>query len=172
MKWTFLRDTDFMDNWLPSARWEMKTYRTVLLRLTFHDHPDRKIVLVSTRDIGRGGALAFAEPEKWQNKLMPLAGDVHTISELEKVYKEVMGEPITETWGIIASLAKWAEPTLAQLSNVSNNKREGASADGSSTATRDTRSGLRRPASSSTRRTLGPSCRGTSASADPSRLKL
>lgn len=119
MSWTFLHSTDFMQNWLPTARWELKTYRTVLLRQTFQDNPGRKIILVSARDIGRGGALAFTEPETWKNKKMPLAADALTIDELQQIYKEVMGEPMTETWWIVAAVAKWAEPTLKQLSNVS-----------------------------------------------------
>lgn len=120
MGWTMLHDTDFMDNWLPTQRWALKAYRTILLRRTFYKHPERKIAMISTRDIGRAGALAFAKPDEFMNSVMPLAGDLLDMEEVQKIYKEVMGEPIAETWGIVAGLVKWAEPSVAQLSQVSN----------------------------------------------------
>lgn len=119
MGWTMLYSTDFMDNWLPSQRWKLKAYRTMLLRRTFYNHPERKIATVSTRDIGRAGAMAFAQPDKYLNCAMPLSGDLLDIGEIQSVYEHVMGEPITETYGFVAGMAKWAEPSLGQLSKVS-----------------------------------------------------
>lgn len=49
--------------------------------------------MVSTRDIGIGGARAFEEPGRW--KILDLAGDEIDMKELKATYREVMGQEVS-----------------------------------------------------------------------------
>lgn len=118
MKWTMLADTDFMDNWLPDQRFTLKAYRTILLRKTFHKRPDAKLAMISTRDIGRAGAKALHEPETYANTSIYLAGDALSMSEVVEIYKDVMGGPPTETWGLVATIGLWSDPHANKLTKV------------------------------------------------------
>lgn len=84
--------------------------------------------MVSTKDIGRAAAMALVE-DKWENKEMKLAGDALDIEEIQRIYKEVMGEPIAETYALMGTVVKWAEPSLAQLSTVSRGRHDRKSAN-------------------------------------------
>lgn len=111
MGYTILGDTDFMDNvgvreehvaltrqWLPTNKYMFKFSRTMVLYHSYSD-PTKKHQMVSTRDIGRAGAKAIAEPEKYLNKKLRLAGDEQTPADIERIYKEVgcrrSGDPDT-----------------------------------------------------------------------------
>lgn len=115
---TILGDTDFMDNWLPHASYSHKLYRTVLWRKTFT--PDqlrtKKVMLVSTRDIGRAGARALIEGITGK---IPLAGDKLTMNEIIEQYEECYGRKPDEAIGIAATAVKYVSPTVNGLSNVS-----------------------------------------------------
>lgn len=112
-----LRATDFMDNWLPSAAFTLKVYRTMLLRCTFAD-PGTRLFLVSTRDIGRAGARAVHEREAFVGSELVLAGDHRTMREVREIYREVMGADVHESFGLLARIGKWADPDAAKLSRV------------------------------------------------------
>ncbi|KAK8853161.1 hypothetical protein IAR55_003862 [Kwoniella newhampshirensis] len=108
--YTILRPVQFLDNLLPSAPFQMKVSRTVLLRLTFYNHPERKHQLVSCRDIGKFAALAFSDPAKWTGKEVSLAGDSLTREEVEKIYEEVTGKDVELTWSFLARFVKLISP--------------------------------------------------------------
>lgn len=78
-----------MDNLLPTSTSFMKLARTMLIYNTFKSHPERKHQMVSCRDIGRAGALAFHHPEIWRERDFVLAGDEFTMPELVEIYREV-----------------------------------------------------------------------------------
>ncbi|WVW86099.1 hypothetical protein I302_108138 [Kwoniella bestiolae CBS 10118] len=108
--YTILRPTQFMDNLLPSSAFMFKISRTILLRQTFYNHPERKHQLISSRDIGKAGAEALSHPEKWLNVIIELAGDELTVQEIEDVYREVLGsEPSLTFWGL-AAFVRWVSP--------------------------------------------------------------
>lgn len=114
---TILGDTDFMDNWLPNAAYTHKLYRTVLWRKTFtpEQMKTKKIMLISTRDIGRAAARALVEG---QTGKIPLAGDSLTINEIIQAYEDTYGKKPDETLGLAATAAKFMAPAIAGLSNV------------------------------------------------------
>jgi hypothetical protein len=89
MGYSFLRPVQFMENLLPDAPFLFKIGRTVLIRYTFVNHPERKHQFISSRDIGRAGSKAFTEGPGWQNGIVRLAGDGLTMPELQRVYEEV-----------------------------------------------------------------------------------
>jgi len=108
-----------MDNWLPTEGFVMKCYRTILLRHTFKRDPSTKLYMVSTRDVGRAGARAVHEPEAYGNKVLMLAGDHRNMREVQEIYQSVMVEKVNETFGLVAALGKWADPTARKLTDVS-----------------------------------------------------
>jgi uncharacterized protein YbjT (DUF2867 family) len=89
MGYTFLRPVQFMDNYLPDAPMMFKLGRTVVIKHTFVNHPERKHQLISSRDIGRAGSKAFTEGPGWLNGVVRLAGDGLTMPELQRVFEEV-----------------------------------------------------------------------------------
>ncbi|EME81864.1 uncharacterized protein MYCFIDRAFT_63656 [Pseudocercospora fijiensis CIRAD86] len=70
---------------------------------------DAKLQLVSTKDIGKIAAEAFpnAETSEYRNKSISLAGDENSVVEAEKVFREVTGQKIPETYGFVARILKW-----------------------------------------------------------------
>ncbi|KAL1412743.1 hypothetical protein Q8F55_000490 [Vanrija albida] len=112
--YTILGDTDFMDNWLPTNKYMFKFSRTMVLWHSYSD-PNHKHQMISTRDIGRAGAKAIHEPEKYLGKKLRLAGDERTTAEIEAIYQEVMGKPIDTTYSIVALLMKKTIPMLHQM---------------------------------------------------------
>ncbi|WOO82286.1 NmrA-like family domain-containing protein [Vanrija pseudolonga] len=114
MGYTILGDTDFMDNWLPTNKYMFKFSRTMVLYHSYSD-PKQKHQMISTRDIGRAGAKAIHEPEKYLNKKLRLAGDEQTPADIERIYKEVMGKPIETTYSFVALLMKKTIPMLGQM---------------------------------------------------------
>lgn len=115
MGWTMLHNTDFMDNWLATDGFIGRVWRTVLLNKTFIKHPGRKFPMCATRDVGRIGALAMTSGDKYVNKTIPIVGDEHSTDEIKTIYKEVMGVPIEESWGITATLALMSDANTAKL---------------------------------------------------------
>ncbi|KAK6909533.1 hypothetical protein I203_103553 [Kwoniella mangroviensis CBS 8507] len=108
--YTILRPTQFMDNLLPTSPFMFKISRTILLRQTFYNHPERKHQLISSRDIGRAGSEAIVNPDKWLNGIIELAGDELTVKEIEDVYTEVLGKAPELTYWPLAAFVKWVSP--------------------------------------------------------------
>jgi uncharacterized protein YbjT (DUF2867 family) len=53
---------------------------------------DRKIGWISVKDVGAIAAKAFANPDKFIGKEIPLAADVQSLQESREIYKEVTGK--------------------------------------------------------------------------------
>lgn len=115
---TILGDTDFMDNWLPHAGYTHKLYRTVLWRKTFTPEQlgKKKIMLVSTRDIGRAGAKALNDGITGK---IQLAGDSLTMNEIIETYEDCYGKKPDEAMGLAATAVKYVSTAIGGLSNVS-----------------------------------------------------
>ncbi|WWC91648.1 uncharacterized protein L201_006594 [Kwoniella dendrophila CBS 6074] len=108
--YTILRPTQFMDNLLPTSAFMFKISRTILLRHTFINHPDRKHQLISSRDIGKSGSQSIINPEKWLNQIIELAGDELTYREIEQIYKKVLNKEVELTYWPLASFVKFVSP--------------------------------------------------------------
>lgn len=115
---TILGDTDFMDNWLPHAGYSHKLYRTVLWRKTFTPEQlgKKKIMLVSTHDIGRAGAKALNNGITGK---IQLAGDSLTMNEIIETYEDCYGKKPDEAMGLAATAVKYVSTAIGGLSNVS-----------------------------------------------------
>lgn len=53
---------------------------------------DRKIVWISVQDVGAIAAKAFANPDEFIGRDLPLAADVQSLAECREIYREVKGK--------------------------------------------------------------------------------
>ncbi|GJC81930.1 hypothetical protein ColLi_04768 [Colletotrichum liriopes] len=98
-RWTILRPTGFMDNYVPSAG----AMGPVMGGLWATMPRDRKMQLVSARDIGLLAARALIDgPEGG------LAGDEISFAEAEEVFQRVVGRTMPQTWGGVGRVVRWA----------------------------------------------------------------
>ena len=64
--------------------------------------------LISTHDIGVFAAKALLDPEGWAGKAVALAGDDLSFFELERIFKEVVGEELPQTYRAVSWPILWA----------------------------------------------------------------
>jgi uncharacterized protein YbjT (DUF2867 family) len=101
-RWTILRPTGFMDSYNPGFFGQM------MASLWAEGMPkDRKMQLVSTHDIGVFAAKALLNPEAWAGKALALAGDELSFSELQEIFREVVGEELPQTYKVVAYPVLW-----------------------------------------------------------------
>ncbi|CAK9783283.1 NAD(P)-binding protein [Cutaneotrichosporon oleaginosum] len=122
MKWTMLRSSDFMDNWLPTDGFIGRVWHTIVLN-SFKKHPDRALPMVATRDVGRAGALAMTSGDKYAGRAIPLTGDQLTMAQIKATYKEVMGSDIVQAWGITTTAALWTNQDVSELSKYYDSEK-------------------------------------------------
>ncbi|KAF5579154.1 hypothetical protein FPANT_9727 [Fusarium pseudoanthophilum] len=101
-RWTILRPTGFMDSYNPGFFGQM------LASLWAEAMPkDRKMQLISTHDIGVFAAKALLNPDAWAGRALALAGDELSFSELQEIFREVVGEELPQTYKIVAYPVLW-----------------------------------------------------------------
>lgn len=100
MGWTILRPSIFMDNLVPG--FASKVFMTTV-RDTLGDKP---LQWVATSDIGVFAAMAFEQPEQWNEKAVGLAGDVLTFQQLSQKFEDVTGSPAGTTFGLLGKALK------------------------------------------------------------------
>ncbi|KAG5755819.1 hypothetical protein H9Q70_001607 [Fusarium xylarioides] len=101
-RWTILRPTGFMDSYNPGFFGQM------MASLWAEGMPrDRKMQLISTHDIGVFAAKALLNPDAWAGKALALAGDELSFSELQEVFRDVVGEELPQTYKVVAYPVLW-----------------------------------------------------------------
>ncbi|KAK4237023.1 hypothetical protein C8A03DRAFT_35062 [Achaetomium macrosporum] len=108
--WTILRPVAFMDNFEPGM---MCTMFTAMMAAAMS--PERKLQLVSVRDIGLFAAKALSEPAKWSGKAIGLAGDELTLAELREKFTKVTGQKLPEAWTTVGRAALWAMKEMRDM---------------------------------------------------------
>lgn len=98
--WTILRPAIFMDNLEPG--FPGKLFMTTL-RDTMKDKP---LQWVATHDIGAFAAMAFEDPERWNERAIGLAGDCLTFEQLSQTFKNATGSPVGTTFGLLGKALK------------------------------------------------------------------
>jgi len=101
MDWTILRPVAFMENMTPDFLG--KAFVT-MWRL---NGLDRKLQMISTKDVGRIAALAFLHPEEYRNKAITLAGDELSPIEADAIFRQRFGKEIPATYGFVGGALKW-----------------------------------------------------------------
>jgi len=87
--YTILRPAAFMENY----NWT----RAYILNGTFQGlglRPDKKMQILSSKDIGAFAELAFATPGQFLGKTIELAGDELTETQIAEVFSKVIGRPV------------------------------------------------------------------------------
>ena len=72
----------------------------------------RKLQLISTPDIGRFAAMAFADPEKFKNKAISLAGHDLTQAEAAQIFMNTLGRSMPTSYGFFATFIPYTIPDL------------------------------------------------------------
>lgn len=103
MLWTILRPVAFYDNIMPG--FIGRSYIAMLRQMG-----DRSIAMVGTQDIGDVAARAFKEPGEYGMKEFPLVGEQLTFREVQRIFREVVGSDIPETYGLVVTMLRWAIP--------------------------------------------------------------
>jgi len=99
MDWTILRPVAFFENLTPDFLG--KAFTTMWQQLG-----ERRLQLISTKDVGKVAAEVFLNAEAWKGKAVSLAGDELNQREAAKIFKEEMGREMPETYGFVGSAIK------------------------------------------------------------------
>jgi uncharacterized protein YbjT (DUF2867 family) len=83
---TILRPVFFMDNFASYFGASIKQHNTLLLPL----HPQTRLQMIATENIGSFAALAFEQPSSFVGKALEIAGDELSMMELAETFSRVM----------------------------------------------------------------------------------
>jgi uncharacterized protein YbjT (DUF2867 family) len=120
--WTILRPVAFMDNFEPGMM-----CKSLTAMMAAGMSPDRKLQLVSVRDIGLFAAQALSDRAKWSGKAVGLGGDELTLAEIREKFAKVTGKQIPETWTILGRAMMWAMKEMKDM--IEFFEKEGYGAD-------------------------------------------
>ncbi|WXC52475.1 hypothetical protein QX201_012132 [Fusarium graminearum] len=108
-RWTILRPTGFMDSYNPDF------FGKMMASLWAEGMPkDRKMQLISTHDIGLFAAKALLDPESWAGKSLALAGDDLSFSDVERIFRDVVGEQLPQTYKAVSWPILWLVKDASQ----------------------------------------------------------
>ncbi len=88
---TIVRPVFFMDNFINYFGTPIKQEQKLILPL----HPQTRLQLIATEDIGNIVALAFEQPESFVGKSLEIAGDELTMTEIAESFSQVMQRTIS-----------------------------------------------------------------------------
>ncbi|KAH0368182.1 NAD(P)-binding protein, partial [Aureobasidium melanogenum] len=110
MSYTILRPVGFMDNWVPGMMGKMfgAMWSSAL-------SSNRKLQLISVKDIGHFAAEAFRNPSRYHNRAISLAGDELTLKEADKVWKDAIGHGAPKTFSFMGAGLLWASNELGTM---------------------------------------------------------
>ncbi|WYZ38714.1 hypothetical protein EsH8_III_000628 [Colletotrichum jinshuiense] len=103
-RWTILRPTGFMDNYISGAG----AMGAVMGGLWATMPAGSTMQLVSARDIGLFAARALMAPGEWADRALGLAGDEVSFAQAEADFERVVGRPMPKTWGVVGRAVRWA----------------------------------------------------------------
>jgi uncharacterized protein YbjT (DUF2867 family) len=102
MRYLILRPVTFMENISPDV------HGKGFARMWQQMPKDKKLQVISTRDIGVFAAKGVLEPGEYANRAITLVGDELTFDEADEVFKEETGKSMSMTPCLMGSVIKWA----------------------------------------------------------------
>lgn len=108
MQWTILRPVAFMDNLTPDFMG--KGFASMWLGVG-----EKPLQLISVHDIGLFAARAFMDQDAYKGRAITLAGDELNLEQGKKVFQEVEGYPMPETFSFVGSGIKWAMKEMGTM---------------------------------------------------------
>lgn len=109
LNWTLLGTVWFMDNLLNPA---MKPHLMFPV-LAGSLRSDTKFQMLAVEDLGWIAAKALTDPGNWGERKINLAGDVMTVPEMKRTYREVTGKR-PKRWHIPAAMFRKLVPEFAE----------------------------------------------------------
>ncbi|MBN6042266.1 NmrA family NAD(P)-binding protein [Amycolatopsis sp. 195334CR] len=91
-RWTLLKPAFFMENFLPSMKFLFP--RGIEGGLVSVVKPGTHLSLIATEDIGDAAAAAIADPDRFHQVELELAGDYLTMKEIAEVLSRAIGTPL------------------------------------------------------------------------------
>lgn len=109
MTYTILRPVAFMDNWSPTFFGKMfgAMWASALSQ-------DKKLQLVSVKDIGHFAAEAFRNPARFKNRAVSLAGDELTLAQASKVWRD-KGHTPPVTYSFLGAGLLWSSKEMGSM---------------------------------------------------------
>ncbi|MDI1487630.1 MAG: hypothetical protein OHK93_006900 [Ramalina farinacea] len=108
MTWTVLRPTAFMDNFEPGM--PGKVFASMWAGVG-----DKPLQLISIRDIGLFAVKAFADPERYHEKAISLAGDALTVEQAKEVFRNTMGYDMPVTYRLVGYTAEMVMTEIGKM---------------------------------------------------------
>ncbi|CAI6338678.1 unnamed protein product [Periconia digitata] len=99
--WTILRPAGFMDNYTPGF------FGKMMAGLWATMPPDRKMQLVSVKDIGVVAAKALLDVNGWKEKSIGIAGDELTFGEADAIFHNILGYSMPRIWSMPSHALRW-----------------------------------------------------------------
>lgn len=109
LDWTLLGTVWFMDNLLNP---EMKPHLMFPV-LAGSLQPDTPFQMLAIEDLGWVAAEALTDPDNWTGRKINLAGDVMTVPEMKRTYREATGKR-PKSWRIPAAMFRKLVPEFAE----------------------------------------------------------
>lgn len=97
--WTILRPVSFMDNFSPDLMGKV-------FAGLFAGIGEKPVQLISLHDVGRFGAMALLEPDRFKDRAIGLAGDELNSSQLKTIFQNTMGYELPQTYGFVGPLIR------------------------------------------------------------------
>ncbi|MER7013105.1 NmrA family NAD(P)-binding protein [Saccharopolyspora sp. NPDC000359] len=91
-RWTLLKPTFFMENFLPSTTFLFP--RGIEGGLVSVVRPATRLALIAVDDIGAAAAAAIAEPERFDRVELEMASEVLSMREVAEVLSRALGTPL------------------------------------------------------------------------------
>ena len=91
---TLLRPTFLMENFI-APKVDFAFPELCQGEIVIAMHPDTKLAMVATQDIGKFAVAAFNNPDRFNGKSLELAGDQSTIPEVATALSRVSGRPVS-----------------------------------------------------------------------------
>ncbi|KAF2443867.1 NAD(P)-binding protein [Karstenula rhodostoma CBS 690.94] len=100
-EWTILRPAGFMDNYNPDL------FGKMMAGLWATMQADKKMQLVSVKDIGIVAASVLTDVKRWKGRALGIAGDDLTFAQADAIFQTVRGHGMPRIWDIPSRALRW-----------------------------------------------------------------
>ncbi|KAJ4287533.1 hypothetical protein N0V90_012236 [Kalmusia sp. IMI 367209] len=100
-EWTILRPAGFMDNYNPDF------FGKMMAGLWQTMQADKKMQLVSVKDIGIVAANVLTDVKRWKERAVGIAGDELTFSQADTIFQTVCGYKMPRIWDMPSRALRW-----------------------------------------------------------------
>jgi uncharacterized protein YbjT (DUF2867 family) len=92
LRYTILRPVFFMENWLRKFGYWGEPIRNGQVEQPLN--PTTNLQMIAVDDIGAFAVLAFGDPDKWKDRIFPLAGDELSMQQIADAFSGVTSQDV------------------------------------------------------------------------------